>query len=164
MMAGCPRDPEEDGFMPRAKYRSDRRVDDYIKALPGWQQKVCWQVRDLVHAADAEVSETIKRTKLPYFTLDGNICALLRKLSSGVPTWRFIAKGRCSIAGYPCSRRIVRKTQVRLLCPLLKDRSERRTPLQSRRDARKESRRPTWRREAAARSRLRTICQMQLLS
>lgn len=63
--------------MPQAKYRSDRRVDDYIKSLPGWQQEVCRQVRDLVHAADAEVSETIKRTKLPYFTLDGNICALL---------------------------------------------------------------------------------------
>ena len=63
--------------MPRAKYRCDRRIDDYIKALPDWQQKVCWQVRDLVHAADAEVSETIKRTRLPYFTLDGNICALL---------------------------------------------------------------------------------------
>ena len=49
--------------------------DDYIKSLPSWQQKVCMQVRDLVHAADADVSETIKRTKLPYFTLDGNICA-----------------------------------------------------------------------------------------
>ena len=56
---------------------SDRRVDDYIKSLPSWQQKLCWQVRDLVHAADADVTETIKRTKLPYFTLDGNICALL---------------------------------------------------------------------------------------
>jgi len=67
----------EDGFMPRATYRSDRRVDDYIKSLPSWQQKVCWQVRDLVHAADAAVSETIKRTKLPYFILNGNICALL---------------------------------------------------------------------------------------
>lgn len=63
--------------MPRAKYHSDRRVNEYIKSLPIWQQKVCWQVRDLVHAADADVSETIKRTKLPYFTLDGNICALL---------------------------------------------------------------------------------------
>jgi hypothetical protein len=63
--------------MPRAKYHSDRRVDEYIKSLPSWQQKVCWQVRDLAHAADADVSETIKRTKLPYFTLDGNICALL---------------------------------------------------------------------------------------
>lgn len=63
--------------MPRAKYRPDRRVDDYIKSLPTWQQQVCRQVRDLVHAADEDVSETIKRTKLPYFTLDGNICALL---------------------------------------------------------------------------------------
>lgn len=70
-------DPEEDGRMPRGWYPGDRRVDDYIKSLPGWQQKVCWQVRDLVHAADAGVSETIKRTKLPYFMLDGNICALL---------------------------------------------------------------------------------------
>jgi hypothetical protein len=68
---------EEDGFMPQAKYRIDRRVDDYINSLPSWQQEVCRQVRDLVHAADADVSETIKRTKLPYFTLDGNICALL---------------------------------------------------------------------------------------
>ena len=63
--------------MPLAKYRPDRRVDDYIKSLPTWQQQVCRQVRDLVHAADEDVSETIKRTKLPYFTLDGNICALL---------------------------------------------------------------------------------------
>jgi hypothetical protein len=63
--------------MPRTKYPSDRRVDDYIESLPSWQQEVCWQVRDLVHAADAGVRETIKRTKLPYFTLDGNICALL---------------------------------------------------------------------------------------
>lgn len=38
---------------------------------------VCRQVRDLVHAADADVVETIKRTTLPYFTLDGNICALM---------------------------------------------------------------------------------------
>ena len=29
-----------------------------------------------MHAADAEVSETIKRTNRPYFVLDGNICAL----------------------------------------------------------------------------------------
>ena len=63
--------------MPRAKYSSDRRVDDYIKSLPIWQQEVCSQVRELVHTADPGVSETIKRTKLPYFTLDGNICALL---------------------------------------------------------------------------------------
>ena len=63
--------------MPQTKYPADRRVDDYIKSLPSWQQKVCQQVRNLVHAADSDVSETIKRTKLPYFILDGNICALL---------------------------------------------------------------------------------------
>jgi hypothetical protein len=63
--------------MAQTKHHTDRRVDDYIKSLPGWQQEVCRQVRDLVHAADAEVSETIKRSKLPYFILDGNICSLL---------------------------------------------------------------------------------------
>jgi hypothetical protein len=29
-----------------------------------------------VHAADSEVTETIKRTNRPYFVLEGNICAL----------------------------------------------------------------------------------------
>jgi hypothetical protein len=58
-------------------YRTDPRVDDYIEGLPGWQQAVCHQVRDLVHAADPEVAETIKRTNRPYFVLEGNICALL---------------------------------------------------------------------------------------
>jgi hypothetical protein len=45
--------------------------------LPAWQQSICREVRDLVHAADPEVVETIKRTVRPYFVLDGNICALL---------------------------------------------------------------------------------------
>ena len=58
-------------------YQTDPRVDAYIDALPGWQQDICHQVRDLVHAADPEVTETIKRTVQPYFVLDGNICALL---------------------------------------------------------------------------------------
>jgi hypothetical protein len=58
-------------------YIADPRVDAYIDALPGWQQAICRQVRDLVHAADADVTETIKRTTQPYFVLDGNICALL---------------------------------------------------------------------------------------
>jgi hypothetical protein len=31
----------------------------------------------LVHAADPEVQETIKRTRQPYFVLAGNVCALL---------------------------------------------------------------------------------------
>ena len=56
---------------------TDKRVDAYIEALPGWQQDICRKVRALVHAADPEVVETIKRTRQPYFTLEGNICALL---------------------------------------------------------------------------------------
>jgi hypothetical protein len=58
-------------------YLSDPRVDAYIDALPEWQQSICQEVRDLVHAADPEVTETIKRTRQPYFVLEGNICALL---------------------------------------------------------------------------------------
>jgi hypothetical protein len=56
---------------------ADQRLDAYIDALPGWQRAICRQVRELVHAADPEVSETIKRTSQPYFVLQGNICALL---------------------------------------------------------------------------------------
>jgi hypothetical protein len=58
-------------------YAADPRVDAYIDALPVWQQAVCRQVRDLVHAADPGVTETIKRTRQPYFELQGNVCALL---------------------------------------------------------------------------------------
>ena len=58
-------------------YEKDPRVDAYIDALPDWQQDICRQVRDLVHSADPDVEETIKRTVQPYFVLDGNICALL---------------------------------------------------------------------------------------
>jgi hypothetical protein len=55
----------------------DPRVDAYIEALPEWQQAICREVRALVHAADPDVQETIKRSKLPYFVLEGNVCALL---------------------------------------------------------------------------------------
>ena len=58
-------------------YAKDPRVDSYIDALPDWQRDICRQVRDLVHAADPEVEETIKRTRQPYFVLQGNVCALL---------------------------------------------------------------------------------------
>ena len=57
-------------------YQTDSRVDQYISSLPDWQQDIARQVRDLVHAADPDVTETIKRTDRPYFTLDGTICAL----------------------------------------------------------------------------------------
>jgi hypothetical protein len=55
----------------------DPRVDEYIERLPEWQARTCQQLRDLIHAADPEVTETIKRTVQPYFVLQGNICALL---------------------------------------------------------------------------------------
>ncbi len=59
------------------EYETDPRVDAYIDGLPDWQQEICRHVRELVHAADPDVTETIKRTRQPYFVLDGNICALL---------------------------------------------------------------------------------------
>ena len=58
-------------------YTRDPRVDSYIAALPEWQQAICREVRDLVHAADADVAEAIKFRDRPYFVLDGNVCALL---------------------------------------------------------------------------------------
>jgi hypothetical protein len=58
-------------------YDKDPRVDAYIDGLPDWQQTICQDVRELVHAADPEVTETIKRSVQPYFVLEGNICALL---------------------------------------------------------------------------------------
>jgi len=58
-------------------YTADPRVDAYISSLPEWQQAVCREVRELVHTADPDVAETIKRGNRPYFVLEGNICALL---------------------------------------------------------------------------------------
>lgn len=58
-------------------YAKDPRVDAYIGALPPWQQEICHRVRDLVHAADPGVEETIKRKVRPYFVCEGNICALV---------------------------------------------------------------------------------------
>jgi hypothetical protein len=55
----------------------DPRVDDYIDALPEWQQAICRRVREIVHEADPEIEETIKRRVQPYFVLQGNVCALL---------------------------------------------------------------------------------------
>ena len=46
-------------------FATDPRIDAYIDSLPEWQQAICGEVRALVHAADPDVVETIKRTKLP---------------------------------------------------------------------------------------------------
>lgn len=58
-------------------YLKDARVDAYLASLAEWQRDIAAEVRDLVHAADPEVEETIKRTVQPYFVLRGNICAFL---------------------------------------------------------------------------------------
>ena len=55
----------------------DPRVDDYIDALPDWQQAICRRVRELIHDADPEIAETIKRRVQPYFVMQGNVAALL---------------------------------------------------------------------------------------
>lgn len=52
------------------------RIDEYIDALPEWQQAICREVRELVRGIDPEVTETIKYGDRPYFVLQGNICAL----------------------------------------------------------------------------------------
>lgn len=55
----------------------DPGIDAYIDALPDWQQAICREVRALLHEADPEVAETVKRRVRPYFVLDGNVAALL---------------------------------------------------------------------------------------
>ena len=59
------------------RYVKDPRVDAYLDPLPAWQRELFSRVRDLLHEADPDVEETIKRTVQPYFVLDGNVCAFL---------------------------------------------------------------------------------------
>lgn len=35
------------------------------------------RLREIIHAADPEIEETVKRTVQPYFVLKGNVCAFL---------------------------------------------------------------------------------------
>ena len=55
----------------------DPRVDDYLEPLPDWQRETLQRVRDVLHRADPEMTETIKRSVQPYFVLDGNVAAFL---------------------------------------------------------------------------------------
>jgi hypothetical protein len=57
--------------------KSNPEVDEYIRSLPQWQQEVCEKIRGLIHQADTDIIEEIKFKNRPYFTLQGNICALL---------------------------------------------------------------------------------------
>ncbi len=52
-------------------------MDDYLNSLPPWQRQVAQRVRELLHDADPAIEETIKRTRLPHFVLQGNVAALL---------------------------------------------------------------------------------------
>ncbi len=56
---------------------ADERVDDYIDGLVTWQRDLARRVRVLIHEADDEIEETIKRRVQPYFVLEGNVAALL---------------------------------------------------------------------------------------
>jgi hypothetical protein len=58
-------------------YQRDPGVDAYLAALPDWQRDLCRRLRDLIHTADPDVREVVKRRVQPYFVLDGNVCALL---------------------------------------------------------------------------------------
>ena len=52
-------------------------VDAYIDVLPAWQRDLCRDLRSMIHEADADIEETVKRSVQPYFVLNGNVCALL---------------------------------------------------------------------------------------
>ena len=56
----------------------DPRVDEYLAAAPEWQREVMAHVRELLHEADPQIEETIKRTVQPYFVLNGNVAAFLK--------------------------------------------------------------------------------------
>jgi hypothetical protein len=55
----------------------DPRVDAYLGALPDWQRETLERVREVLHRADPEITETIKRTVQPYFMCEGTVAAFL---------------------------------------------------------------------------------------
>lgn len=52
-------------------------VDAYLDALPDWQRDIGLHLRDLIHAAEPDIEETIKRRVQPYFMFKGQVCAML---------------------------------------------------------------------------------------
>lgn len=58
-------------------YEQHPGVDAYLAALPEWQARLCQDLRDLIHAAIPDITETVKRRVQPYFVHRGNVCALL---------------------------------------------------------------------------------------
>ena len=55
----------------------DPRVDAYLAPLPDWQRATFERVREVLHRADPEMTEMIKRTVQPYFVCEGNVVAFL---------------------------------------------------------------------------------------
>jgi hypothetical protein len=51
------------------------QVSSFINSLPQWQKDICSRVRQLIHQAEPDIEETIKRGDRPFFVLNGNICA-----------------------------------------------------------------------------------------
>jgi hypothetical protein len=51
------------------------QVDAFIESLPAWQKAYCMKVRSLIHEAEPDIEETIKRSDRPYFVFNGNVCA-----------------------------------------------------------------------------------------
>src|SRR5689334_7283749 len=64
---GCPARSGGARYREGVTEHRDPRVDEYIARLPDWQQAICARVRHLIHEADPEIEETIKRTVQPYF-------------------------------------------------------------------------------------------------
>ena len=56
---------------------TDERVDHYIDGMIDWQRDLARRIRALIHEADGEIEETIKRRVQPYFVLNGNVAAFL---------------------------------------------------------------------------------------
>lgn len=57
--------------------KNDTRIDAYISQLPDWQRAIATQLRELIHQAEPDIEETIKRSDRPYFTFRGTVCAFL---------------------------------------------------------------------------------------
>jgi hypothetical protein len=71
------RTPAARAYIAIMAIRTHAGVDSYLDGLPEWQRDICRDLREIIHDADPEIEETIKRTVQPYFVLQGNVCALL---------------------------------------------------------------------------------------
>jgi hypothetical protein len=58
-------------------YQRHPGVDAYLDALPDWQHDIGQELRDLIHATEPGIEETVKRRVQPYFMFQGHVCAFL---------------------------------------------------------------------------------------